>query len=434
MASSTPDISTESSTQDSKNDFLYNIIKQFHNIPEILEGFIQLKTKDHVKSSKMKDIRRFECIVCDFKTYSVKKWKEHIMSIPHLSICQYLKNLYSLPCGDCKVMFYGSKEDINQHRYDTHLKTGNLPRVSLLMSDALKSFGTNSKPFYFFAHSETHSEEPLHQYEACFKDKTYKYCEFCNIKFICNFKKWDSHTLSVEHVTMKSIHIIMKAIKANNLCIEPEQLLPFHILKIFKEGSEYLKKCTCDNFIYWNIKDIVDHLFICPSKPNKQFFHIDSVESYECKICDFKTKYFNAYKMHVISSYHKKHCGPPNGLLSYYCNLCRCYTYSSKYQIEVHLKEKHSIKQIPAPMYMLLANKYVRHTNGVPNTFTDCNGEYKFYNPHGIDIYCNVCKINFKSYINEYFYHKISCEHIIMENSTTMHKQLAPNIKTKENI
>lgn len=323
-------------------------------------------------SSQIRYICDFKCLVCKFFTRSFKSWIKH-MSIKHMSLCHRVENLYSFPCGACKVLYYGPDTQISQHRYYVHKDSSKLSCVLISMSKIIKRPSTSH--LYFCGYCKTFSKEhePTHHGNA-----TFFYCEYCNVSFLCSTEVLDSHTISVKHVTLKYIFLLKKlynsSVQTNKLenCEQIIQNTEEHVNNLdvrritsklsliisnrFLNTSPLMIKCKlCNIVINQNDKEILEHtIYKCA---NKSYYvtpkmHKTSIKAYNCKVCNYITKSFSDYKKHIISVLHLTNCHNVSNVYSYFCIICDLYMYSSKQLAKIHWKTHKKTCEILPYIYL----------------------------------------------------------------------------------
>ncbi|XP_050057581.1 uncharacterized protein LOC114130884 isoform X1 [Aphis gossypii] len=429
------------SFKDSKNCYLCDTINLTHSniILPLLKTISQWDTK---RSSQI-NIQDFTCLVCSYNSKCFQKWKTHIMSKEHISMCHILSKVCSYFCKVCKILFYGPENLIYEHQKNVHGCKNNLSNISILMSELMNCLDSHSIHIYFCAICETVSEKKIHTSGKHLTKQTLYYCKYCNATFLCNDEELDFHEASVEHLTFKLIYSIKKGIEVNHLelqkqdkitkitrdinCTQIKPLkLPLIILDGFQKTSNSMAKCIfCNVNVKWNTRKIVKHINVCLNKDDLTKIHEIHprmvITAYECKVCSFYTNSFLNHKLHVISPQHLTNCHASDVFFSYFCTICNLYIYGSKLQINNHLKKKHTTKITDLPFLSEVLKENYKHTSNHPGSnFIDYYSDQQSCKKKEIfSVQCNACKISF-CMINDYEYklHMISNEHIILKYFT----------------
>ncbi|XP_022160781.1 uncharacterized protein LOC111026909 isoform X1 [Myzus persicae] len=424
--------------------YLCDAIKQTqknYNLSSLLMTVRQWDTKG---SSKIRrSIKNLKCFVCNYNSNCFNKWKAHIMSNGHMSMCHTLNNVCSYFCEACKTLFYGSEMCISQHKKDVHGGQSNLSGVSILMSELMNCLDIHSKHIYFCNLCNIVSETPIHTSGKHFNNQKLYDCKYCNTTFLCKAEELDFHEASVEHLTFKCIYSIKEAIEVNRLKIQKQnqvtknthdlqtkakQLeLPLIILDRFQKTSESMAKCNfCNVIICWSTQRITKHVNICLNKGNlTSEMHENLITAYDCELCNFKTNSFFSHKLHVISPIHLNNSHKSGDFYSYFCTICHLYIYASKIQINDHLKRKHKTKMTGLPLLSkVLKDNYKYISNHPGSDFIDYYSDQQFCGKDFFPIQCTVCKISFCMSNYEYNLHEISSEHIILKYFTTTNPSL----------
>ncbi|KAE9524827.1 hypothetical protein AGLY_014877 [Aphis glycines] len=149
--------------------FICNKIAQIglhNNISKLLEKVQQWDKVDLImNSNQFKQINKFECLLCFFKTLHFNEWKCHIMSLSHLANSHRNENLYSYVCHDktCKLLLYGPNESLIKHNIEKHSLKEDVSSISSLMAEVMKRYlAVNLKPLYFCSHCKHFAETPIH--------------------------------------------------------------------------------------------------------------------------------------------------------------------------------------------------------------------------------------------------------------------------------
>ncbi|XP_016658834.1 uncharacterized protein LOC100167121 isoform X3 [Acyrthosiphon pisum] len=276
-----------------------NILTQIdlHNdIGKLLDKVEQWDKIDSTMNlNQYKQINKFECLVCSFKTFKFSDWKCHIMSLPHMAACHKIKNLYSYVCCEkiCKLLLYGPKELLIKHNMDKHSYNSDAFSMSTLMAEVMKRhLADNLKPLYFCSHCKKFAETPIHTdvklLNNAIKIPIEYYCRFCRVIFLSSHEMIDYHLLSLEHTTLKCFDELCSEAKINskkkklseesnqnnenNLSEDVQNVLtnnsvkfPNIILTRFLNISQYRGLCKlCGASLNWNSEIIVSHLLECP--------------------------------------------------------------------------------------------------------------------------------------------------------------------------
>jgi len=206
--------------------FICNEIAQIglhNNISKLLKKVQQWdKVNLIMHSNQFKQINKFECLICFFKTLHFNDWKCHIMSLSHLANSHRIENLYSYVCHDktCKLLLYGPKESLIKHNMEKHSFKGEVSSISSLMAEVMKQYlAVNLKPLYFCSHCKQFAETPIHTDVKLLKNKIKipieYYCRFCRVTFLSSCEMIDYHFLSVEHMTIKCFDELCSETKTN---------------------------------------------------------------------------------------------------------------------------------------------------------------------------------------------------------------------------
>ncbi|XP_025193696.1 uncharacterized protein MAL13P1.304-like [Melanaphis sacchari] len=219
--------------------FMCSIIAQIdiHNdISKLLEKVEQWDKIDSKNNlNQYKQINKFECLVCFFKTSIFNDWKCHIMSLSHMANCHKIEDLYSYVCDKktCKLLLYGPKNTLIKHNLDKHSFNDSVFNMSILMAQVMKQYlAFNLEPLYFCSHCKTFKKTPIHT-DIKLSSKAIRfpieyYCRFCRIHFLSSHEMIDYHFLSVEHMTIKCFE---------ELCSETK----IHLKQNTSEESKVLK-------------------------------------------------------------------------------------------------------------------------------------------------------------------------------------------------
>lgn len=434
--------------------FVYETIKCLHQqckVPSVLKNVGQW---DYDGYSQMRYISYFICYECDFgvNDYKLwKEWKEHIMSIKHISKCQNVGHLYSYACGACKILLYGSVEKIRQHRFSMHCDKSALPVVSLLMAKLMEEPDTH---WYFCTHCKIFSKTEIHPFvKDHYANKTLYNCKYCNVTFLCSDEVLDCHSLSLEHVTLKCIYLIKKAIEeeknSKTLVAKVKKSvpsiklnLPLIILNRFQNTSPSIAKCKlCYIVIDWSTENIIQHMLNVCIKPNDILTNFNNtcatIKFYNCGVCNWAEYSFPNYVNHVISVTHLTKCLMNDDLYSYFCNKCNLYIYGTEHTIVEHWKKNHDGGSYELPYRSkFLAVNYKNISNRLY-----CKSMKLYYNQpvekfeenhiYPVQNQCDVCKIDFGKHLCDFNYHKISSEHIILKyftlNNTLLNTEIHNN-------
>ncbi|KAE9544334.1 hypothetical protein AGLY_001513 [Aphis glycines] len=379
------------SFKDSKNCYLCDTINLTHS--NIISPLLKTISQWDTKRSSQINIQDFTCLVCSYNSKCFQKWKTHIMSKEHTSMCHILIKVHSM-----------------------HI--------------------------YFCAICETVSEKKIHNSGKHLTKQTLYYCKYCNATFLCNDEELDFHEASVEHLTFKFIYSIKKGIEVNHLelqkqdkikkitrdiCTQIKPLkLPLIILDRFQKTSNSMAKCIfCNVNVKWSTRIIVKHINVCLNKDDLTKIHEIHprmvITAYECKVCSFYTNSFLNHKLHVISPQHLTNCHASDVFYSYFCTICNLYIYGSKLQINNHLKKKHTTKITDLPFLSEVLKENYKHISNHPGSnFIDYySDQQNCKKKENFSVQCNACKISF-CMINDYEYklHMISNEHIILKYFT----------------
>lgn len=428
------------SFKDSKNCYLCDTINLTHS--NIISPLLKTISQWDTKRSSQINIQDFTCLVCNYNSKCFQKWKTHIMSKEHMSMCHILSKVCSYFCKVCKILFYGPENLIYEHQTNVHGCKNNLSNLSILMSELMNCLDSHSKHIYFCAICETVSEKKIHTSGKHLTKQTLYYCKYCNATFLCKDEELDFHEASVEHLTFKFIYSIKKGIEVNslesqkqdkitkitqNINIEIKPLkLPLIILDRFQKTSNLMAKCNfCNVNVNWNTQKIVKHINVCLNKDDltstiHEIHPRMIIKAYECKVCNFTTNLFLNYKLHVISPKHLTNCHTSGNFYSYLCTICNLYVYGSKFQINNHLKKKHKTKNTDLPFLSEVLKENYKHTsNHLGSGFIDYYSNQQNCKKDLFSVQCNACKIHF-CMINDYEYklHMISSEHIILKYFT----------------
>jgi len=429
-----------------------NIITQIdlHNdIGKLLDKVEQFDKIDSIMNlNQYKQINKFECLVCFFKTFNFGDWKCHIMSLPHMADCHKTKNLYSYVCCKkiCKLLLYGPKELLIKHNMEKHLFNYEGFSMSTLMAEVMKRYlADNLKPLYFCSHCKKFAETPIHTdvklLNNAIKIPIEYYCRFCRVTFLSSHEMIDYHLLSLEHTTLKCFDelcseakINSKKIKLseesnqnneNNLSEDVQNVLtnnsvklPNIILTRFQNISQYHGLCKlCGASLIWNSTIIVSHLLECKytyelTKSNKT-----TVKTFDCDVCNHSTNNMNQHRLHIISHSHLSNCYDTNNYYSYFCNECNRYMYSDRFKILKHIKLCHkNMKTIGFPIFSIFMANIFKEFNKNSNRV-----EYTHYYSTDKPIKCSEtesfkclkCKIKFETF-SDYNWHLVTSEHIIL--------------------
>lgn len=433
-------INSVKSFKDSKNCYFCDTINLIHS--NIISPLLKTISQWDSKRSSQINIQDFTCLVCSYNSKCFQKWKTHIMSKEHMSMCHILSKVCSYFCKACKILFYGPENLIYEHQKNVHGCKNNLSNISILMSELMKCLDSRSKHIYFCALCETVSKNKIHTSGKHLTKQTLYYCKYCNATFLCNNEELDFHEASVEHLTFKFIYSIKKGIEVNSLesqkqdkitkitrdiCTEIKPLkLPLIIFDRFQKTSNSMAKCNfCNVNVNWNTQKIVKHINLCLNKDyltsTIHEIHLGMIiKAYECKLCGFYTNLFLNYKLHVISPQHLTNCHTSGDFYSYLCTICNLYIYGSKIQINNHLKKKHKTKITDLPFLSEVLKENYKHTSNHPvSNLIDYYSDQQNCEKDLFSVQCNACKISF-CMINDYEYklHMISSEHIILKYFT----------------
>jgi len=428
--------------KDSKKCHLCDAINKTHKYYNISSILITVSQWDNKGSSKVRSIQQFKCFVCNYSSMDFDKWKTHIISNEHMSMCHSLDKMCSYFCKTCKTLFYGSEMCISQHQKD-HGGESKLSDISILMSELMSCLDIHSKHIHFCSICKTVSETPIHTSGKHFNNQKLYDCKYCNTTFLCNAEELDFHEASVEHLTFKCIYSIKKAIEVNGLKIQKQDQvsttaldlqtklkpleLPLIILDRFQKTSKSMAKCNfCDILVDWSTQEIVKHVNLCLNKGNlKSEMQENLITAFDCAVCNFKSNSFFNYKLHVISPIHLTNSHTSDDFYSFFCTICDLYIYASKIQINNHLKNKHktNITDLPLLSKVLKDNyKYISNHPGAD--FIDYYSDQKFCEQDFFPVQCIVCKISFCTSNYEYNLHEISSEHIILKYFTPVNPSL----------
>ncbi|XP_029346514.1 uncharacterized protein LOC115034283 isoform X2 [Acyrthosiphon pisum] len=430
------------SSKDSKHCYLCDAIKRTHQHYDISSLLITVSQWDTKGSSKIRSIQQFKCFVCNYNSKNFNKWKTHIMSNGHMSMCHTLDKVCSYFCKACKTLFYGSEMCISQHQKVEHSGKSNLSSVSIFMSELMSCLDIYSKHVYFCSLCKTVSETPIHTSGKHLNNQKLYDCKYCNTTFLCNTEELDFHEASVEHLIFKCIYSIKEAIEANSLKIQKQDHvtktthdlqtklkpleLPLIILDRFQKTSKSMAKCNfCNVIIQWSTQRIVKHVNLCLNKGNlTSEMHTISITAYDCGVCSFKTNSFFSFKLHVISPIHLTNSHTTGDFYSYFCTICNLYIYASKIQINDHLKRKHKTNITDLPLLStFLKHNYDYISNHPGSDFIDYYSDLDQQSCEK-DFQCNVCKISFCMSDYEYNLHEISSEHILLKYFTPTNPSL----------
>ncbi|XP_060874487.1 uncharacterized protein LOC132948155 [Metopolophium dirhodum] len=428
-----------------------NTITQIHlhnDISKLLDNVEQWdKIDSKMNLNQYKQINKFECLVCFFKTFKFNDWKCHIMSLPHMANCHKIKNLYSYVCCEkiCKLLLYGPKELLIKHNMDQHLYNGDVFSMSTLMAEVMKRYlADNLKPLYFCSHCKNFAETPIHTdvklLNNAIKIPIEYYCRFCRVTFLSSHEMIDYHLLSLEHTTLKCFDELCSKTKINSKKIKlSEELnqnnesnlsdvqnvltnnslkLPNIILTRFQNISQYRGLCKlCGASLIWNSKIIVSHLLECKytydfTKSNKT-----TVKTFDCGVCNQSTNSMNQHILHIISHSHLSNCYDTNNYYSYFCNECNRYMYSYRFAILNHITLCHkNMKTIVFPIFSIFMANIFKEFNKNAN-------RVEFIHYHSTDkpikcsktesFKCRKCKIKFET-LSDYNWHLVTSEHIIL--------------------
>jgi len=429
-----------------------NTITQIHLHNDISKLLDKVEQWDKIDSkmnlNQYKQINKFECLVCFFKTFKFSDWKFHIMSLPHMADCHKIKNLYSYVCCEkiCKLLLYGPKELLIKHNMDKHLYNGDVFGMSTLMAEVMKRYlADNLKPLYFCSHCKHFAETPIHTdvklLNNAIKIPIEYYCRFCRVTFLSSHEMIDYHLLSLEHTTLKCFDELCSKAKINSKKIKlSEELnqnnennlsdvqnvltnnsvkLPNIILTRFQNISQYCGLCKlCGASLVWNSKIIVSHLLECKYTDDLTKSNKTTVETFDCGVCNQSTNSINQHRLHIISHSHLSKCYDTNNYYSYFCNECNRYMYSYRFEILNHISLCHKKMKttIAFPVFSIfMANmfkEFNKNTNRVEYIHyysTDkpikCSKTESFK--------CHKCKIKFETF-SDYNWHLVTSEHIIL--------------------
>ncbi|XP_016658833.1 uncharacterized protein LOC100167121 isoform X2 [Acyrthosiphon pisum] len=446
-----------------------NILTQIdlHNdIGKLLDKVEQWDKIDSTMNlNQYKQINKFECLVCSFKTFKFSDWKCHIMSLPHMAACHKIKNLYSYVCCEkiCKLLLYGPKELLIKHNMDKHSYNSDAFSMSTLMAEVMKRhLADNLKPLYFCSHCKKFAETPIHTdvklLNNAIKIPIEYYCRFCRVIFLSSHEMIDYHLLSLEHTTLKCFDELCSEAKINskkkklseesnqnnenNLSEDVQNVLtnnsvkfPNIILTRFLNISQYRGLCKlCGASLNWNSEIIVSHLLECKytsynfTKSNKI-----TVKTFDCDVCNHSTNSMNQHSLHIISHSHLSNCYDTNNYYSYFCNECNRYMYSYRFAILKHIKLCHkNMKTIELPIFSIfMANifkKFNKNANRVEYIhYYSTDKPIKCSKTESIK--CRKCKIKFETF-SDYNWHLITSEHIIL--SFVIPKAVKINNKKKK--
>lgn len=398
-------------------------IKVYDNKLSLLKNVNQWEMKG---SKQMERICYFQCIVCNFYTNKFNNWKEHIISINHISVCHNIIDLYSYSCVACKVQYYGTKQQLQEHKWQYHLDFSNLPRISIFIKELLMNYNVNPNDLYF---CEDKSHKSFLEKPCNHTHRSSYYCKYCRVTFVCSAEALDCHFLSVEHVTLKCICLInddeLKRVQKkttssmNTLPLALTSIkLPSFILSRFKQISNLMIQCKlCCTLVDWNVENIVNHRCTFIGFITNR----TSVTTFDCKVCSCITKSFSKYVDHVISPIHLYNCRYIGNYFSYFCSICNSYIHSSKSIIKKHWSLHHDCKEFTeVPIIsQVLANNFVNRIRNSTNAILDyCNKKQCCKEVSDTSQFeCYTCKINFcVSSADDYNLHLISSEHIILKH------------------
>jgi len=424
-----------------------------HNdINKLLEKVEQWdKIDSKMNLNQFKQINKFECLVCFFKTFKFIDWKCHIMSLPHMANCHKIKNLYSYVCCDkiCKLLLYGPKKLLIKHNIDKHLYNGVAFSISTLMAEVMKRYlADNLKPLYFCSHCKQFAETPIHTdvklLKNAIKIPIEYYCRFCRVTFLSSHEMIDYHLLSLEHMTLKCFDELCSEAKINpkriksseesnqnnennlsgdiqNVLTNNSVKLPNIILTRFQNISQYQGLCKlCGDSFTWNSKIIVSHLLECKYTYDLTVSNKTTVKRFECDVCNHSTNSMNQHKLHIISHSHLSNCYDTNNYYSYFCDECNRYMYSNRFVILEHIRLCHEdIKTVEFPIFSIFMANIFRKFN--KNAHRVEFIQYYNYNSTNKPITClktesfkcRKCKIKFES-LSDYNWHLVTSEHIIL--------------------
>lgn len=401
-------------------------IEIYGNTMRLLKTVNQWEIKG---SKQMKRICYFECFVCNFGTKTFECWKTHIISVSHVSMCHKAIDLHSYSCAGCKKQLYGTKQQIQQHKWLYHFDYSNLPLISIFMKELLTSYNVDLNTLYFCSnknHDELFLKTPCNHMDMY---KLQYHCKYCRVTFFCSAEILDCHFLSVEHVTLKCIYLINKDFEQKSVQKKPisslnkftfalsPTKLPSFIQSRFKQISKLMTQCKlCCILIDCNVDKMVKHSYTCVDLSTNRTL----ISTFDCKVCGWVTKFFPNFVDHVISPIHLYNSRYIGNFFSYFCSICNSYIYSIKSLIKKHWNlHQHCEKftEIPIISQVLASNfaNRIRYTNNVILDYCDkkqcCK---KVFNTSLVT--CSTCKINFcTSSADDYILHEISSEHIVLK-------------------
>ncbi|VVC24920.1 Zinc finger C2H2-type [Cinara cedri] len=257
------------------------IIHEHNDINKLLAKVQLWDTEIH---NKYKNIDKFECLICSFKTNDFNEWKCHIISISHLAEYHMIQDTYSHVCDykKCKVLLFGSEKSLCEHKAN-HSKKFLNTSLSIIMAKVMNRYISKKKPMYYCTHCRRFEEKPIHTTAELLnikkKNNTIEYyCKYCRVTFVCSPEILDYHSLSVEHMTIKCLDQLFSEAKE----------LPVNI--VGQEESN--KNLQNSNAVYSKQKytEYFNHKLklLKLLKINKD--RILRTTSYYCNICDFITE------------------------------------------------------------------------------------------------------------------------------------------------
>jgi len=297
------------------------------------------------------------------------------------------------------------------------------------------------------------SYSPIHTNKELIKENTQipiKYfCSFCNLVFLSNSELIDYHSLTTEHIILKSISELSVRYKTDKNRITPfDQLnkemydnnksqviqnklfssgikLPMILLNRFEEISQYQGECKlCKNYIIWEPKSILNHLFLCKFKYDLTDPKKTIIKEFKCTVCDYFTDNIDEHKAHITSYIHLTNCHDTNDYYSYFCKICNMYMYGHKFDIINHWKLNHkdtdtAVFSLPtlSTFMATILNNFNQNSNR--EEIIHYFGDKAKNNPKVASYQCLICKVEFHTSISEYNMHKITSEHIILTFLTT---------------
>lgn len=213
-----------------KNCSLCEKIFDIHKHNDIKQLLSNVEQWDTQVIGQFRQINRYYCFPCDFKSVIFIDWICHIMSVSHMKICHKIEDLYSHICWNtgCKILLYGPKESIIIHK-NMHLQDNNIHGVSILMAKVMKRYINKLvQPLYFCSHCKKSSVNPIHvdynkRCKPGLKCPINYYCKFCKVIFVTSPEMLDYHSLSVEHMFLKCLDKLCTKTKIDTL---EDNLLP----------------------------------------------------------------------------------------------------------------------------------------------------------------------------------------------------------------